>query len=240
MVLDSCFGNAMAHYIHNLLFWCGSSGIFSWGNVTSVEAELYRCHAIESADTVFARALTESGIEVLVAETHACAEKTPDIEKIICDRAAITFYPSTGSPPDVRMAYEVTWNDGRKEYESVRYGNLLEDNLLAYVAYLKGDTDRPETTLEDCRPFVLMNGLLFISSGNITRIPENFLEHVEVPLPGKKFIAIKNIRSICEEFLSSGKFPKQQGINWGSGHIPADASEIRELEKVVKKIGVSS
>src|SRR5690606_16855120 len=52
LVLDSCFGNAMAHHVHNLLFFAGEAGGFSWADIASARAELYRANAIESADTV--------------------------------------------------------------------------------------------------------------------------------------------------------------------------------------------
>jgi predicted dehydrogenase len=42
MVLDSCFGNAMAHFVHNLLFWTGRPELFSWAQIAAVRAELYR------------------------------------------------------------------------------------------------------------------------------------------------------------------------------------------------------
>jgi predicted dehydrogenase len=51
LVLDSCFGNAMAHFVHNLLFWAGNRGLYSWGQPAAVRAELDRAHPIEGADT---------------------------------------------------------------------------------------------------------------------------------------------------------------------------------------------
>ena len=62
IVLDSCFGNAMAHFVHNLLFWTGGPELFSWAQIAAVRAELYRAHAIEGADTFFVETDTSSGI----------------------------------------------------------------------------------------------------------------------------------------------------------------------------------
>ena len=47
LVLDVCMGNAVAHWVHNMLQWCGEGEVLSWADIDSVQAELYRAHAIE-------------------------------------------------------------------------------------------------------------------------------------------------------------------------------------------------
>ena len=73
VVLDSCFGNAMAHFVHNMLFWTGTPGLFSWARIAAVRAELYRSHAIEGADTFFVEADLDTGCTLRFALSHACA-----------------------------------------------------------------------------------------------------------------------------------------------------------------------
>eukprot|EP01045_Picozoa_sp_COSAG04_P029413 COSAG04_NODE_4829_length_1876_cov_1.514350_2_plen_252_part_00 len=64
LVLDVCMGNAVAHWVHNMLQWCGEGEVLSWADIDSVQAELYRAHAIESADTVFASVTTTNGVRI--------------------------------------------------------------------------------------------------------------------------------------------------------------------------------
>ena len=71
LVLDSCIGNALAHYIHNLLFWAGTREIFDWATVSCMKAELSRAHDIENYDTIFARGSFENGVEFRIAATHS-------------------------------------------------------------------------------------------------------------------------------------------------------------------------
>ncbi|MBL9202915.1 MAG: Gfo/Idh/MocA family oxidoreductase, partial [Opitutaceae bacterium] len=85
LVLDSCFGNAMAHFVHNLLFWAGGPALFSWAQIAAVRAELYRAHAIEGADTFFVEADTESGITLRFALSHACAGASSHGETVHCE-----------------------------------------------------------------------------------------------------------------------------------------------------------
>ena len=107
VVLDSCLGNAMAHFVHNLLFWSGGPELFSWAQPAAVRAELYRAHAIEGADTFFVEADTTAGVTMRFALSHACAGTGSHLEMILCDKAVIRYA--------VGRQLEVRWTDGRVE-----------------------------------------------------------------------------------------------------------------------------
>src|SRR5262249_24739840 len=87
VVLDSCFGNANAHFVHNLLFWTGGTELYSWAQPAAVRAELYRAHAIEGADTFFVEADTTTGITLRFALSHACSGQSTQSEIVLCDKA---------------------------------------------------------------------------------------------------------------------------------------------------------
>ncbi len=163
LVLDSCFGNAMAHFVHNMLFWTGGPDLFSWAQVAAVRAELYRAHAIESADTFFVEADTGAGVTLRFALTHACAGTGAHVETILCDRATLSYV--------VGQHFEVRWADGRVERHPLDPFDGLLENHLDYYRYLRGESARPATTLTDSRPFVTLNDLAYISSGRIGQIP---------------------------------------------------------------------
>ena len=107
VVLDSCFGNANAHFVHNMLFWLGENEISSWAQIATVKAELYRSHAIEGADTFFVQAKTTAGHTMRFAVTHACAGQTSHCETLICEQAELHYI--VGSHAEIR------WRDGRTE-----------------------------------------------------------------------------------------------------------------------------
>src|SRR5262249_20251780 len=130
-VLDSCFGNAFAHFVHNLLFWTGGPELFSWAQIAAVKAELYRAHAIGGADTFFVEADTVSGVNLRFALSHACAGESTHLETVLCEKAVLTY--AVSGPIEVR------WADGRVERGAAEPFDGLEANHLDYYRYLRGE-----------------------------------------------------------------------------------------------------
>lgn len=225
LVLDSCIGNAMAHQVHNALFWCGTDRQWAWGELTEVAAELYRAHAIEGMDTAFIRSTTHQHVDLLVAMTHACDGASTQEERVECEHAVITYH-IYNSGPDRRL-YTITWSDGRVETGDSGHRNLVADNFQAYADYLCGRRDRPQTRLEDCRPFVQINDLAYIAAGRISTIPETSLT-----LGAEGFRHIHGICDSIDRFISTGEFPSAQGQPWaqpGGTAIPADLPRLNAV-----------
>jgi predicted dehydrogenase len=169
MVLDSCFGNALAHFVHNILFWAGRDSFFSWGAVSGVRAELYRVNEIEGADTFFVEA-TAGGVPVRFAFSHADPRGNRHCEKIECEKATLDYVVGEGC--------RIKWGDGREEFMEQPALEPPLSNHLDYCRYLRGAQPRPATKLEDTRPFVTLNALAYLSCENIMRIPEKMLAPV--------------------------------------------------------------
>jgi predicted dehydrogenase len=68
-VLDGPANNAMAHFLHNLLYLGGPRTDRS-AAPRSVQAECYRAYPIESCDTSVCRVITDGGLEVLLYASH--------------------------------------------------------------------------------------------------------------------------------------------------------------------------
>ena len=196
VVLDSCFGNAMAHFVHNMLFWAGGTELFSWAQPSAVRAELYRAHAIEGADTFFVEADTATGITLLFALSHACAGASTQSETILCDRATLTYL--------VGQHVEIRWNDGRVETHPLDPFDPLVENHLHYFRYLRGERPRPATTLTDSRPFVMLNDLAHVSSGRIAVIPQAHVSHARDEKEQKDYLHVTNLAGTLENFLIRG------------------------------------
>lgn len=204
IVLDSCFGNANAHFVHNMLFWLGQGGMSTWAQLSTVRAELYRAHAIEGADTFFVQAVTKAGQTMRFAVTHACAGKTSHCETVLCEKAEIHYI--VGSHAEIR------WRDGRTERIEIGGFDGLTENHLAYHRYLRGETNRPATSLVDSRPFVFLNNLAHISSGRITPFPQERITGVREEKEQKDYINIAGMSSAIDRFLNQGTWP---GTEWG-------------------------
>jgi len=77
-VLDSPFNNALAHWLNLTCFLAGATAETA-ANPRTVQAELYRARAIESADTACMRIETDEGPSLFFHVTHSCA-RTVDAE----------------------------------------------------------------------------------------------------------------------------------------------------------------
>ena len=205
VVLDSCFGNAFAHFVHNILFWTGGPELFSWAQIAAVRAELYRAHAIEGADTFFVEADTASGVRLRFALTHACAGESTHLETVTCEKAVLSYA--------VGGQIEVRWNDGRVERSANEPFDGLVENHLDYYRYLRGESQRPSTTLVDSRPFVALNDLAHISSGRITPFPPACVSHLRDEKEQKDYVCVAGIAAAMDKFLARGVWPGTNGWN---------------------------
>lgn len=218
-MLDSCFGNAMSHFVHNMLFWTGAPGLYSWAEVAAVRAELYRAHAIEGADTFFVEADLATGCTLRFALSHACAGASTSSETIICEKAILRYA--------VGGQIEVSWKDGRTERISSAPFDGLEENHLEYCRYLRGEVPRPATTLEDSRPFVVLNDLAHVSSGRIHPVPAHLVSHERDEKEQKDYVSVAGLAKVVGTFLCRGIWPSYAGWRRDNGEVvtPGDLSQ---------------
>jgi hypothetical protein len=224
MVLDSCIGNATAHYVQNMLFWAGPT-LDLPAEVSTVEAQLYRAHAIESFDTVFLRAAVGGArVPLSLVVSHACDGEGDDEEIVECESATIRV--------PRRSACDIAWQDGRSEkIELPTTGpSRMRDNYESLFSVLEGRASRPFTTLTDCRPFVALHSLAFVSSGGITTVePPQSREYRTDTAAG---VAIEGLREVGAEFLETGQFPDTARVPWaGSPPDPVTPDALAEFDE---------
>jgi predicted dehydrogenase len=227
IVLDSCFGNAMAHFVHNMLFWTGTPGLYSWAKIAAVRAELYRAHTIEGADTFFVEADLATGCTLRFALSHACAGASTSSETVICEKAILRYA--------VGGQIEVSWKDGRTERISSAPFDGLEENHLEYCRYMRGETLRPATTLEDSRPLVVLNDLAHISSGSIHPIPAHLVSHERDEKEQKDYLSVAGMAKVVENFLCRGIWPGYAGWRRDNGEVvtPADLPRFHDVVRAM-------
>ena len=232
LILDSCIGNAMAHQIHNALFWCGVTDFWAWGGIARLRAELYRAHAIEGLDTAFIAALTEGGIELLVGMSHACRGNESQEECVVCDQAAIRYHINNSGPDGT--CYTITWHDGRTETGRSSRGDLVDANFEAYAAYLRGQADRPLTRLVDSRPFVHLNNLAYIAAGKIVTVKA---PHAQPAADGR--LSVAGLPEAVEEFVRTGRFPSEQGRPWAAPGGAATPADLPALDETIRAMAAA-
>ena len=225
VLLDSCCGNAMAHHLHNILFFAGSEGLHSWARPAWLEVELYRANAIEGVDTIFARGVLENGVEIRLSTTHACDPDYRNEEILTCEEAEIRLNP-WGESVILREGKVVeSWAS------SAVTPVILADNLALYADYLHGQQQRPQTMLKDCRSFVHFNALLYIAARRIH--PVSAAERIHFGQDPTDTICIPGITAICERAVREGAFPSEQGVAWARPGGCASLAELSSLRAVL-------
>ncbi|MFV0338922.1 MAG: Gfo/Idh/MocA family protein [Chthoniobacterales bacterium] len=233
LILDSCFGNAMAHYIHNSLFFAGQDGVFSWTQPRQIRSELYRANSIQSFDTLFSEAQTESDVIIRIAMSHATSPENGSItrETLYCEKARIEITPHVGA--------KIFFNEEeKKETHEIGYNELVQANFLHYLAYLQGKAARPTTLLKDSRPFVSWNAMNFVAAGKITNIPKDHIKTITNPHTESPVQVIDGISDALTHFLNTGQMPSENAVSWAQvgGSAEVTPQNLEKLNDVVKSL----
>jgi predicted dehydrogenase len=228
LVLDSCLGNAMAHFLNNLLFFAELQSLHQWARPANMSCELYRANAIEGADTIFAISRLRNGVEMRLAATHAC-EKAGEIleESLDFERARITIHAAT----QVTIQYE----NGATEAFPIA-GASLGASVRHYCDFLAGRHPRPAQTLVDCRGLVETNALLYLAAGRIHSVPESAREDA---LDGAS-VVLSGVREAAKELIDRAVFPSQSSPDWPGSHGDAKAEQLADLPSAVRKLASQS
>ncbi|MFO7870445.1 MAG: Gfo/Idh/MocA family oxidoreductase [Kiritimatiellia bacterium] len=227
-VLDSCLGNAMAHLVFNILFWCGTGELLSWGEVEHVRAELYRANPIQSTDTMFVSGVTKNGIELRFAASHACEEGWLCDEIIECEKARIVYRLSSG--------YTIEWTDGKRETGELARGNATVENFRRYLAYVRGEEKRPLIRLADTESYVRFYDLIYVAARNITPVPEQSIKHIVHEDSGEEYHTVRGLSDAARVMVNEGRMPGEQGLRWAKSGGEAGAGDLGGLYDVLNRM----
>jgi len=225
-LLDSCIGNAMGHYLQNLLHWAAPAPA-AFAPVLDVRASLHHAHAIAGPDTVFADARTPGGVTLRFAATHACPpESESHTEYLFCEHAQLRYVTDRDC--------EIRWTDGRREIIDLRtQGDWQERNFRRYFDYLAGKLAAPAVSLRDCRPFVAWNDLIYAATRGIAAFAPEQIEYFSdgtIPAP-------RGLPAALRDFAETGRWPHEShDYAWarepGRAHLadlPLALTKIRAL-----------
>lgn len=226
LLLDSCLGNAMAHFINSLLFFAGTDHPRQWARPQKMASELYRANPIEGTDTIFASGRLINGVDFRFAATHAYENTQSAIEEtLIFDRAVVTIHDIASGTIERPGAATEPFSLARP---------ILHDALHDYLEFYEGRVPRPSQTLEDSLGFVETNALFYLAAGEkIHDIPAPLiLRNQETGALG-----IPNIERASREFLTDGLFPSQSGkYPWSHPGGAADLTQLHNLPQVIRKL----
>lgn len=201
-VLDSPANNAFAHFLMLALFWAGNAPAAA-AEVTGLEAELYRAHAIESFDTLCLRARTTGGAEILFFGSHAGRADRAPAMRLVGERGEITW------------TYEGEYTVARDGEPVQRFAvaSQLDTRLTvleAVVARLRGAESfivEPRLARSHTR---LMNALHDFFP--IHDVPAAHLEVAEEN--GETFRRIAGLDEAIDQAMAAGRLWSETGAPW--------------------------
>jgi len=229
-LLDSCVGNAMGHYLQNLLHWAAPAGS-AFATIQEVRSSLYRAHVIQGTDTVFAEGRTPEGIALRVGVTHACPpESEGHAEFLSCENAQLRYV--TGSN------CLIEWTDGRREtIDLAGQGDWQERNFRRYFDYLAGRQAAPVVSLRECRAFVAWNDLIFAATPGITTLgPDVFSFHADGAIP-----APFGIVAAVQDFAEKGRWPDENPqLTWSKSPGRAHLADLPLALGIIRALAQAS
>lgn len=180
-ILDSPANNAIAHYIHLVMYLLGPQ-MDQASEPLHVQAELYRAHPIENYDTCSMRIRLSAGVDFVLALTHACDRQLDAQIDIVTDKGSIRVQAS--------KSYQIRLGDSLQtvHLDGSRYRSVIG----TFAARLRGDTDAPVgATLEMARAHtVAVNGAS--QAAAITQVPADWI----VPSSAGDWGTVQAIRGI--------------------------------------------
>ena len=200
-IFDGPATNAMAHLIHNIMFFAGN-GLGVFAEPIEVEGELYRARPIESYDTASIKGKFASGIRFLAALTHATEKPLPFQLEVI------------GSKGWARVS-----EDGQllqNHLGSFPCHEEFEDLMLnfykVFFSYVRGESLRPSTLLRDARGYSIATNVALQSSGGIHTIDEKWIHRSGQT--GESICSVEGLQEIIADSLHNPLLFLERGVPW--------------------------
>ncbi len=201
-ILDSPVNNAVAHYLHNMLFVLGDQ-MTSSARLLSVEAELYRANPIENYDTAALRVLTDRDVEILFLVSHAVPEMIGPIKHYEFENATLTF-------SGLNSHFIARFSDGTKK----DYGSPDPQQIKKMWDCIRAVTSGEEIAcgIEAAREQTrVMNGAQE-SMPTIVEFPQNLLS--KTGEAGKQLTVCAGLAEEMQECYKRYQLPSERELGW--------------------------
>ncbi len=227
-ILDSPANNAMAHFLHNLLYISGSYE--SQNSPISVKAELYRANHIENYDTAACRINLKSEAELLFYGTHATAIGKGPMFNLEFERATISYGESTAEiiaidENGIRRSYGSPDKEHqfRKLFVAVETVNKQAESHPTGINSIERSPEEITPTrvvcgLKQSRPQTLCMNAMQESMPNIIDFPPDLIGFDE----NEKRYYVKNLDIELYNCYRQNKLPNEAGLDWSGKGATVD------------------
>jgi predicted dehydrogenase len=199
--LDTPFNNAMAHEVMMMLFLAGASERKA-AFPTEVEAELYRAHKIESADTACVRLKTNTNMTVMFLFSHAGENGAASEIEIRGDKGTIKWSRSGATME--------TLDGVKKQFTAPPMPELRDGMLQAACAAAAGENvfycDLEMASMQT----LAVNGAH--EAASITTVPEEFVSRTVAGERVKD--VLKGLDQAIWNGYQQGKMFSEMAVPW--------------------------
>lgn len=199
--LDSPINNALAHYLTNIFYLCGSSSETSC-SIASVQAELYRAWDIENVDTACLRVKTDTDATALIAMSHVGENRFGPIMDLECENGTAHWAVGT---------CDITYANGNTE--------MIKDDdarmrTLPWVNMVNGlrQGERILSSLEVGLSQTLCINGAHESCSEIHNIPKDVVK--TVMQNEQKFLVVDDLENLLHKSADENKLFSEMGVSW--------------------------
>lgn len=207
-VLDSPVQNAMAHYLMLMLF-LGGRELGAAAEVTSVDAELYRCNEIESPDTCALRATTAVGLPISFVATHACGTNDGPVIKI----QGSAGHAEWGYGGDIDRVVIVPDRGARREFTALPGAEIRPLLIDAVVVAVRGDVASRVCDVDHALAHTRVIDAMHRATEVRTVDPQHYAID---PRDGDPVRLLEGIDDLLHAHLDHGRLPSEVGAPWAS------------------------
>lgn len=200
-ILDSPANNAMAHFLHNLLYVLGDR-VDTSAQPKEVTAELYRAYPVENFDSVACRVVLKTGTELLFYASHTIPEDRGPMFSLEGERGIASFG---------EFSKEIMMKDfkGNKKH----YGSPDDDHQFKKLFEAVAAAREPRTIL--CGPEASRSQTLCVngiqeSVPDIVEFPASMVNHDNE----KGGLWVKGLAEAFNDCYSRGILPSEAGFSW--------------------------
>ncbi len=212
-VLDSPVNNAMAHYLHNMLYVLGDRVDRSL-LPTSLTAELYRANAIENYDTAALRLRSAAGVEIGFFVSHAVDHVVGPVSRFEFDDAVVTYGGPAGDRFIARFAAGHMRDYGAPDQQ--------DRKLWTMVDCLRSDRPTP-CGLEAAAAHTAVM-LAASRSSTVTGFSDEQVR--AVPWQGSSLVCVAGLGEALQQCYERLVLPSEAGLPWATPGVEVPLADV--------------
>jgi len=215
-VLDSPVNNAMAHFLHNLLYLLGDTGNTS-ARPVDVTAETCRANPIDNFDTAAIRVHTDAGVEILFCGSHAIREDFGPIFSLEFTRGHIEYAGG-------QAAITARFDDGSVEHYAPPDSEPQTRKLWTCVQAVRDGTTIP-CGLEAARSLTLCTNGAQDSAPDPAAFPRDLVRVTGEP--PDRLTWVHGLANTLQHCYAENALPRELDVAWANSGRPIDLRDYR-------------